>query len=157
MFDNYNSILLISTEKTGGLFDFDGTLPVIALQFIIFMFVLNFILYTPLLDTIDERNLYISKSLAEATRILTKSNELNTKYENKTSKARKAVALDLLTYQNLYKDILEEKMKSSEVFIDKFLTETTKNFEENKETILKSFDTEIDSLSNQILKKIMQS
>ena len=157
MFDNYNSILLLSTEKTGGLFDFDGTLPVIALQFLIFMFVLNFILYTPLLDTIDERNLYISKSLAEATRILTKSNELNIKYEKKTAKARKAVSLDLLTYQNLYKDILEEKMRASEIFIDKFLTETTKNFEDNKETILKSFDTEIDSLSNQILKKIMKS
>ena len=157
MFDNYNSILLLSTEKTGGLFDFDGTLPIIALQFLIFMFVLNFILYTPLLDTIDERNLYISKSLAEATRILTKSNELNIKYEKKTAKARKAVSLDLLTYQNLYKDILEEKMRSSEIFIDKFLTETTKNFEDNKETILKSFDAEIDSLSNQILKKIMKS
>lgn len=157
MFDNYNSILLLSTEKTGGLFDFDGTLPVIALQFLIFMFVLNFILYTPLLDTIDERNLYISKSLAEATRILTKSNELNIKYEKKTAKARKAVSLDLLTYQNLYKDILEEKMRASEIFIDKFLTETTKNFEDNKETILKSFDAEIDSLSNQILKKIMKS
>ena len=157
MFDNYNSILIIGTEKTGGLFDFDGTLPVIALQFVIFMFVLNFILYTPLLDTIDERNIYISQSLSEATRILTKSNELNTKYEKKTAKARKAVALDLLTYQKLYKDILEDKMKSSEVFIDKFLTETTKNFEDNKETILKSFDNEIDSLSNQIMKKIMSS
>lgn len=157
MFDNYNSILILSTEKTGGLFDFDGTLPVIALQFLIFMFVLNFILYTPLLDTIDERNLYISKSLAEATSILTKSNELNVKYEKKTAKARKAVTLDLLTYQTLYKDILEEKMRSSELFIDKFLTETTKNFEENKENILKSFDAEIDSLSNQILKKIMKS
>nr|QTW91500.1 ATP synthase CF0 B' subunit [Scytosiphon lomentaria] len=157
MFDNYNSILIIGTEKTGGLFDFDGTLPVIALQFVIFMFVLNFILYTPLLDTIDERNLYISKSLSEATSILTKSNELNLKYEKKTSKARKAVALDLLTYQNLYKEILEEKMKSSENFIDKFLTETTETFEENKENILKSFDTEIDSLSNQIMKKIMKT
>lgn len=156
MFDNYNSILILSTEKTGGLFDFDGTLPVIALQFIIFMFVLNFILYTPLLNTIDERNLYISKSLADATSILAKSNELNVKYEKKTSKARKAVTLDLLTYQTLYKDILEEKMKSSEIFIDKFLIETTKNFEDNKKNILKSFDTEIDSLSNQILKKIMK-
>lgn len=155
MFDNYNSILLISTEKTGGLFDFDGTLPVIALQFLTFMFVLNFILYTPLLDIIDERNIYISKSLAEATSLLTKSNELNTKYEKKTSKARKAVALDLLTYQNLYKEILEEKMKSSEAYIEKFLTETTKNFEANKEDILKSFDAEIDSLSDQIMKKIM--
>nr|YP_009326995.1 ATP synthase CF0 B' chain subunit II [Pleurocladia lacustris]ANS57581.1 ATP synthase CF0 B' chain subunit II [Pleurocladia lacustris]ANS57726.1 ATP synthase CF0 B' chain subunit II [Pleurocladia lacustris] len=155
MFDNYNYILIISTEKTGGLFDFDGTLPVIAIQFIIFMFILNFILYTPLLDTIDERNIYISKSLSEATNILTKANKLNIKYEKKTSKARKAVALDLLIYQKLYKDILEEKMKSSESVIDKFLIETTKNFEENKGNILKSFDTEIYSLSKQIMKKLI--
>ena len=43
MFYNYNSILIIGTEKTGGLFDFDGTLPVIAIQFVLFMFILNFI------------------------------------------------------------------------------------------------------------------
>nr|QWK42072.1 CF0 subunit II [Pseudochorda nagaii] len=155
MFYNYNSILIIGTEKTGGLFDFDGTLPIIALQFVLFMFILNFILYTPLLDTIDERNLYIKKSLDEATSVLTKSNQLNIKYENKTSKARKAAKLDLVTYQNLYKDILEEKMKSSQLFIDKFLIETTENFENNKENILASFDNEIDSLSSQIMTKIL--
>lgn len=155
MFDNYNSILLLSTEKTGGLFDFDGTLPVIVLQFVLFMFILNFILYTPLLDTIDERNVYITKSLAEATNVLTKSNELNIKYEKKTAKARKAAKLDLLTYQNLYKEILEEKMKSSQLFIDKFLIETIKNFDNNKENILNSFDSEIDTLSNQIMTKIL--
>nr|QWK41644.1 CF0 subunit II [Akkesiphycus lubricus] len=155
MFYNYNSILIIGTEKTGGLFDFDGTLPIIALQFVLFMFILNFILYTPLLDTIDERNLYIKKSLDEATSVLTKSNQLNTKYENKTSKARKAAKLDLGTYQNLYKDILEEKMKSSQIFIDKFLIETTENFENNKEDILASFDNEIESLSSQIMTKIL--
>nr|YP_010182916.1 ATP synthase CF0 B' subunit subunit II [Macrocystis integrifolia]QVE47515.1 ATP synthase CF0 B' subunit subunit II [Macrocystis integrifolia]QWK42357.1 CF0 subunit II [Macrocystis pyrifera] len=155
MFYNYNSILIIGTEKTGGLFDFDGTLPIIALQFVIFMFILNFILYTPLLDTIDERNLYIKKSLDEATSVLTKSNQLNVKYEAKTSKARKAAKLDLLTYQKLYKDILEEKMKSSQLFIDKFLIETTENFENNKDNILTSFDNEIDSLSSQIMAKLL--
>nr|YP_010156487.1 ATP synthase CF0 B' subunit subunit II [Laminaria rodriguezii]QQY85122.1 ATP synthase CF0 B' subunit subunit II [Laminaria rodriguezii] len=155
MFYNYNSILIIGTEKTGGLFDFDGTLPIIALQFVLFMFILNFILYTPLLDTIDERNLYIKKSLDEATSVLTKSNQLNVKYETKTSKARKAAKLDLLTYQKLYKDILEEKMKSSQLFIDKFLIETTENFENNKDRILTSFDNEIDSLSSQIMAKLL--
>nr|YP_011007491.1 ATP synthase CF0, subunit B' [Sporochnus bolleanus]WAM64920.1 ATP synthase CF0, subunit B' [Sporochnus bolleanus] len=155
MFYNYNSILIIGTEKTGGLFDFDGTLPVIALQFILFMFILNFILYTPLLDTIDERNLYIKKSLAEATSVITKSNQLNVRYENKVSKARKAAKLDLVTYQNLYKEILDEKMKSSQTFIDDFLIETTENFENNKDNILTSFDNEIDSLSSQIMTKIL--
>ena len=79
MFYNYNSILIIGTEKTGGLFDFDGTLPIIVIQFVLFMFILNFILYTPLLDTIDERNIYIKTSLEEATNVLAKSNQLNTK------------------------------------------------------------------------------
>ena len=155
MFYNYNSILIIGTEKTGGLFDFDGTLPTIALQFVLFMFILNFILYTPLLDTIDERNIYVKKSLDEATSILAKSNQLNIKYENKTSKARKAAKLDLVTYQKLYKEILEEKMQSSQMFIDEFLIETTENFENNKDTILASFDNEIESLSSQIMTKIL--
>lgn len=155
MFYNYNSILIIGTEKTGGLFDFDGTLPVIAIQFVLFMFILNFILYTPLLDTIDERNIYIKTSLEEATTVLAKSNQLNTKYEKKASKARKAAKLDLITYQKLYKDILDEKMKSSQIFIDEFLLETTKNFENNKDNILLSFDGEIDSLSSQIITKIL--
>jgi len=155
MFYNYNSILIIGTEKTGGLFDFDGTLPVIAIQFVLFMFILNFILYTPLLDTIDERNIYIKTSLEEATTVLAKSNQLNTKYEKKASKARKAAKLDLITYQKLYKDILDEKMKSSQTFINDFLLETTKNFENNKDNILVSFDSEIDSLSSQIITKIL--
>nr|YP_011007351.1 ATP synthase CF0, subunit B' [Scytothamnus australis]WAM64780.1 ATP synthase CF0, subunit B' [Scytothamnus australis] len=155
MFYNYSSILIIGTEKTGGLFDFDGTLPVVALQFILFMFLLNFILYTPLLDSIDERNVYIKKSLDEATSLLAKSNKLNTKYEVKASKARKAAKLDLLTYQKLYRDILDEKMKSSQVFIDDFLIETTENFEKNKDNILTSFDNEIEVLSNQVMTKII--
>lgn len=155
MFYNSNVILIIVTEKTGGLFDFDGTLPVIILQFIFFMFLLNFLLYNPLLNTIDERNLYIKKSLDEASTILTNANQLNVKYESKASKARKAAKLDLVTYQNLYKDILEEKMKSSQIFIDDFLTETTENFENNKDEILVSFDNEIDSLTSQIMTKIL--
>ena len=155
MFYNYSSNLIIVTEKTGGLFDFDGTLPVIGLQFIVFMFILNSILYNPLLDTIDERNLYIKKSLDEAAKVLTNANQLNKKYEDKASKARKAAKLDLIIYQNLYKDILEEKMKSSQIFIDDFLTETTEKFESNKDEILISFDNEIDSLTSQIMTKIL--
>nr|YP_009243716.1 AtpG [Sargassum horneri]AKO62487.1 AtpG [Sargassum horneri]QJC59361.1 AtpG [Sargassum horneri]QNU09334.1 AtpG [Sargassum horneri]QNU09472.1 AtpG [Sargassum horneri]UVW81124.1 ATP synthase CF0 B subunit subunit II [Sargassum horneri] len=151
----YNSILIIVTEKTGGLFDFDGTLPVIGLQFIVFMFILNSILYNPLLDIIDERNTYIKRSLDEAAKILTKANQLNEKFDEKASKARKAAKLDLVIYQNLYKDILEEKMKSSQIFIDDFLTETTENFESNKDEILISFDNEIDSLTSQIMTKIL--
>ena len=152
----FNSPLVtLAIEKSGGLFDFDGTLPTIALEFILFMISLNIILYTPLLETIDERNIYIKKSLKNASSILAKSNKLNTQYEEETAKVRNAAKLDIITYQKLYKDILENKMKSSQIYIDKFINETTISFDTNKESILISLDNEIDSISNEIISKVL--
>lgn len=152
-FDNLP--ILISSEKTGGLFDFDGTLIVIAIQFILLMIILPSLLYNPLLDIIDERITYMEESLEEAATILAESNRLSLKYEKKTSKARKIVELDLLTYQRLYKDLLDEKLKSLQAFIDDFLLITIESTEKNKEIILKSFETQVDSLTNEMIVKLL--
>ena len=143
-----STFVLIATEKTGGLFDFDGTLVIIVFQFILLMVILPSLLYNPLLDVIDERITYMEESLEEASTILAESNRLNLKYEKKTSKARKIAELDLLMYQKLYKDLLDDKMKSLQLFIDEFLLTTIKNSENSKEVILKSFDTQVESLTN---------
>lgn len=150
-----NSIFLVGAEKTGGLFDFDGTLVVILIQFILLMIILPSLLYNPLLDIIDERITYMEESLEEASTILAESTRLNLKYEKKTSKARKIVELDLLTYQKLYKDLLDDKMKSLQLLIDEFLLNTILNAEKNKETILESFETQVDSLTNEMIIKLL--
>ena len=155
MIFNDNSNLFLVAEKPGGLFDFDGTLVIIIIQFILLMFILPSLLYNPLLDIIDERMAYIEESLEEASTILAESNRLSMKYERKTSRARKVVELDLLIYQRLYKDLLDEKMKSLQMFIDEFLLLTVTNSEKNKETVLKSFDTQVDSLTNEMLIKLL--
>jgi len=51
------SILISSSEVSGpgGLFDFNATLPLVAIQFILLMLILNTILYSPLLTVIEER------------------------------------------------------------------------------------------------------
>ena len=55
------SILISNLEVIGpgGLFDIDATLPLVAVQFLLLMVILNVILYTPLLSIIAERNQYI--------------------------------------------------------------------------------------------------
>ena len=151
----YNSIFLVGAEKTGGLFDFDGTLVIILIQFILLMIILPSLLYNPLLDIIDERITYMEESLEEASTILAESNRLNLKYEKKTSKARKIVELDLLTYQKLYKDLLDDKMKTLQLLIDEFLLNTILNAENSKETILESFETQVDSLTNEMIIKLL--
>ena len=52
-------ILLAQEGGPGGLFDIGATLPLVALQFLILMFVLNSILYNPLITSMNQRNEYI--------------------------------------------------------------------------------------------------
>ena len=70
------STLTLSSEINGpgGLFDFDATLPLVAIQFIVLMVVLNVVFFNPLLVTLRERNEFILNNLAKASEILTKAN-----------------------------------------------------------------------------------
>lgn len=149
------SIFFLATEKTGGLFDFDGTLPLVAIQFLALMFLLNFILYTPLLNIINDRNLYINKNLANASSILSQSNQLIKQYESELAKARKEAQLEISTLQKLHKSILETEARSSQKTIDDFLVKITNSFKVKKDKVLVSLESEIDSLSSQIISKIL--
>lgn len=149
------SIFFLATEKTGGLFDFDGTLPLVAIQFLALMFLLNFILYTPLLNIINDRNQYISKNLANASSILSQSNQLIKQYESELAKARKEAQLEISTLQKLHKSILETEARSSQKAIDEFLVKITNSFKVKKDKVLVSLESEIDSLSSQIISKIL--
>ena len=72
------SILISNSEVNGpgGLFDFNATLPLVAIQFVLLTLILNAILYSPLLTIIDERKEYILSNLTKASEILAKANKL---------------------------------------------------------------------------------
>jgi len=53
------STLIASSEGPGGLFDFNLTLPLVAIQFILLMIILNALLYSPLSAVVSERNEFI--------------------------------------------------------------------------------------------------
>jgi F-type H+-transporting ATPase subunit b len=150
-----NTILLLATEKAGGLFDLDGTLPLVAIQFVILMILLNFILYTPLLTVINNRNNYITENLAKASQLLAQANQLTTQYENELAKARKEAQVEISTSQKFYKEILEIESRTSQNYIDEFLSKITTNFDAKKQKVLVSLESEIDSISNQIISKIL--
>ena len=59
-------IFLAEEEARGGLFDIGATLPLVAIQFLILMFVLNTILYNPLISFMNERNEYVLDNLSKA-------------------------------------------------------------------------------------------
>jgi len=65
--------LLSSTPGSGGLFDFGATLPLMAIQFLVLMVVLDSILYSPLLTTISEREEYVQVNLKKAAELIEKA------------------------------------------------------------------------------------
>ena len=58
--------VLAMTEASGGLFDFNATLPLMAIQFILLTVVLTFLFYKPVSKVIDERETYITGNLSQA-------------------------------------------------------------------------------------------
>ena len=68
-----NSFIMPATQMlAGGLFDFNATLPLMAIQFILLTVVLTFIFYKPVAKVIDEREAYINGNLATASEKLCK-------------------------------------------------------------------------------------
>jgi len=146
------SILLSSSETSGpgGLFDFNATLGLVAIQFILLMLVLNIVLYTPLLAIIEERKEFILKNLAKASEMLAEANKLETQYKFELNNVRKETQLEITNSQKIYREILEIELGISQIYIDKFLNNLTNDLQENKNKILNNLDSIVQSLCLEI-------
>ena len=144
-----NLSILISTSEVsgpGGLFDIDGTLPLVAIQFLLLMVILNIILYSPLLTIIEERKEYILTNLGKASEILAEANTLTTQYEEELANVRKEAQLEITNSQKIHKEILEVELIISQKYIDNLLDTITKDLFAKKEIALNNLDEIVQSL-----------
>jgi len=142
------SILISSSEVSGpgGLFDINATLPLVAIQFLLLMVVLNILLYNPLLTVIEERKEYILTNLSEASKILAEANKLTTQYEQELEDVRKQAQLEITKSQKIHKEILEVEVNISQKYIDNLLDTITKDLFAKKEIALNNLDEIVQSL-----------
>jgi len=142
------SILISSSEVNGpgGLFDINATLPLVAIQFLLLMIVLNIILYNPLLTIIEERKEYILTNLGKASQILSEAKKLTTQYEQELNSVRKEAQLEITNSQKIHKEILEIELNISQKYIDNLLDTITKDLLAKKNIALNSLDEIVQSL-----------
>ena len=142
------SILISSSEVSGpgGLFDINGTLPLVVIQFLLLMVVLNIILYNPLLTIIQERKEYILTNLGKASELLSEAKKLTTQYEQELSSVRKEAQLEITNSQKIHKEILEIELNISQKYIDNLLDTITKDLLAKKNIALNSLDEIVQSL-----------
>ncbi len=142
------SILISNSEVIGpgGLFDINATLPLVTIQFILLVIVLNIILYNPLLTIIEERKEYILVNLGKASELLAEANKLTAQYEQELANVRKEAQLEITNSQKIHKEILEIELNISQKYIDNLLDNIQKDLLAKKNIALNSLDEIVESL-----------
>ena len=81
-------ILLGATE--GGLFDFDATLPLMAVQVVLLTFILNSLFFRPVGRVVEEREGYVTTTRAEAKQKLAQVEKYESELRDQLKAARQA-------------------------------------------------------------------
>lgn len=154
-------ILLLSFEeeidlvKPGGLFDFNATLPLMMLQFLILMFILNTIFYKPITYVLDERADHIRNSLTTASAYLVKANELTEKYEKALAESKKQAQNIIRNAQKEAQDIVAKNIKQAQQEAESLVNEAFEQLNIQKEQVLKTLEDQVDTLSDKIKAKLL--
>jgi F-type H+-transporting ATPase subunit b len=150
------STLILSSEVSGpgGLFDINATLPLVAIQFILLMVLLNIILYSPLLTIMEERKEYILSYLAQASEILAQAKELTAQYEQELETVRKEAQLEIANSQNIHKEILDIELDISQKYIDNLLGTISDDLLNKKKTALDSLESIVQTLCSEVENKL---
>lgn len=148
------SILISEVSGPGGLFDFNATLPLVAIQFILLMLILNIILYNPLLTIIEERKEYILNNLAQASSVLTQANQLTSYYEQELSKVRKESLILVTESQKIHKELLDSELDASQIYLDKLLDTNIEDLVSKQQIAFTNLDKLVESLCYEITKKL---
>jgi len=152
---NFSTLILSSElDGPGGLFDINATLPLVAIQFILLMVILNIILYNPLLTIIGERKDYILTNLGKASELIAEANLLITQYEEELSSVRKEAQLEITNAQKIHKEILDLEINISQQYVDTLLDNITNDVETKKILALNNLDESVQLLCDNINKKL---
>nr|YP_009395166.1 ATP synthase CF0 subunit II [Bryothamnion seaforthii]ARW63934.1 ATP synthase CF0 subunit II [Bryothamnion seaforthii] len=148
---------VFEVEAKGGLFDFNATLPLMALQFVALTIVLNLLFYKPVTNILDDREEYIRNSLTSASASLVKASELTKEYESELAESRKRAQSIIKSAQEEAQLVVSEKIKEAQKEAENLLLDAYNQLNIQKEQALKSLEIQVDILSNQITIKLLES
>ncbi|MFW6264009.1 MAG: F0F1 ATP synthase subunit B' [Cyanobacteriota bacterium] len=144
-----------AVEEGGGLFDFDATLPLMAIQFLILVAVLNAVFYKPLTKIIDERTAYVRNNQSQARERLEKAKNLAAQYQQELKEVRRQSQEIIRSAQVEAEDLVATKTQEAQREVQVQREQAMKEIEAQKAEAMQSLEQEVDALSRQILEKLL--
>jgi F-type H+-transporting ATPase subunit b len=147
--------MLAMSEGAGGLFDFNATLPLMALQFIALTTILTFVFFKPVGTLLEERETLISSNLTNASERLLKADELYQQYDEQLKDARKNAQGVILIAETEAKGIVASEIAQARKDAASLIDKTNRELEAQKNLALEKLETQVDELSDLIKEKLL--
>lgn len=148
------TLLLNLEEKSGGLFDFDGTVIVIGLQTIFLSILLKFLLFNPLLENTEERTNYVNNNLIQASETLKKAEAVLVEYETEIALARYQTEKEILEFKKLFSELFLFEIQFNQYVLDNLVNKYIDELSNEKEKTINILLKDLKSLSNLIYQKL---
>ncbi|HEY9851749.1 MAG TPA: F0F1 ATP synthase subunit B' [Leptolyngbyaceae cyanobacterium] len=137
------------------MFDFDATLPLMAVQFLLLAALLNAIFYKPLTKALDDRDNYIRKNETDSRERLAKAEALAKQYEEQLASARRASQAVITAAQEDGKKIAADKIAEAQKEGQSQILEAQREIDRQKQEAMASLEQDVDALSRQIIEKLL--
>lgn len=137
------------------MFDFDATLPVMALQFLLLAALLNVIFYKPLTKVLDDRDNYIRTNNLEAGERLAKAERLTKEYQQQLADARRQSQAIVAEAQAAAQKMAAEKIAEAQKEAQAQREQAAREIDTQKQQAMASLQQQVDALSRQMLEKLL--
>ena len=139
----------------GGLFDFDATLPLMAVQVVLLTFILNALFFKPVGRVVEEREDYVNTSRADAKRKITEVKQLETELKDQLKQARLEAQKVILEAEqdseNLYKEALALATSEANASREK----ARREIDSQRDEALNQLKSEADNLGVLIIERLL--
>jgi len=132
------SLILLGAAE-GGLFDFDATLPLMAVQVVLLTFILNALFFKPVGRVVEEREDFVMTSRAEAKQKLSEAQKLEADLRDQLKQARQAA-----------QKVINEAEQDSDKLYREALALATAEANASREEARKEIDSQRENALNQL-------
>ena len=149
--------LLLFGATEGGLFDFDATLPLMAVQVVLLTFILNALFFKPVGRVVEEREGYITTSRAEAKQKLAEVQRLESELKDQLKEARQAAQKVINDAEQDSDKLYREALALANTEANASREKARREIDSQRDAALTQLKADADNLGNLIVERLLAS
>ncbi len=142
-------------EEKGKLFDFDATLPLMMIQIVVLVAVLNSLFYQPLGKVLDDRAEFIRGGLGGAKARLTEAEALTKQYERELAETRRESQAVIAAAKAEASKIAAGQIAETQQAAQVQREQAQQEIDRQKQSAFTALEPQVEEISRQILTKLL--